>query len=68
MVTAEEIKNLINKGEGLHLETKACRDKLPKDVWETYSAFANTRGGVILLGVTEHKSKPLDDRFEFSGV
>lgn len=68
MVTAEDIKNLINGGEGLHLEMKACRDKLSKDVWETYSAFANTRGGVILLGVTEHKDKPMDERFEFSGV
>ena len=68
MVTAEEIKNLLKLGEGLHIETKACRDKLPRDVWETYSAFANTRGGVILLGVTEHKDRPLDDRFEFSGV
>ena len=68
MVTAEEIKNLLKIGEGLHLEAKACRDKLPRDVWETYSAFANTRGGVILLGVTEHKERTLDDRFEFSGV
>lgn len=68
MVTAKEIKNLIKNGEGLHLETKACKDRLPKDIWETYSAFANTRGGVILLGVTEHKDRPLEERFEFSGV
>ncbi|MDE5585616.1 MAG: ATP-binding protein [Muribaculaceae bacterium] len=68
MITAEEIKHIIKEGEGLHLEMKACKDKLPKDLWETYSAFANTRGGVILLGVTEHKDKPMDERFEFSGV
>lgn len=59
MIDAEDIRKLLKAGEGLHLETKACRYKLPKDIWGTYSAFANTRGGVILLGVTEHKDRPL---------
>ena len=68
MITSDDIKRLIKEGEGLHLETKACKDKLPKDLWENYSAFANTRGGVILLGVTEHKDRSLHERFEFTGV
>lgn len=68
MITAEDIKNLVKDGERLHLETKACKDRLPRDLWETYSAFANTRGGAILLGATENKDKPLDKRFEFTGV
>lgn len=39
--------------EGQHLEFKESREKLTSDLWETYSAFANTEGGVIVLGVTD---------------
>ncbi|MFD2435726.1 RNA-binding domain-containing protein [Modicisalibacter luteus] len=37
---------------------------LPKDFWETYSAFANTQGGDILLGILEKSG----NRFELAGV
>jgi len=41
--------------ENKELECKEASGGLPKDMWETYSAFANSDGGVILLGIKEKK-------------
>jgi len=48
--------------ESIDLECKlaAGRDgsgALPHDFWPTYSSFANTNGGVVLLGVREKKNQ-----------
>lgn len=51
------------KTESVIFESKRCKDKLPKSFWETYSSFANTQGGTIVLGFEEE-----DERLKLTGV
>ena len=62
-MTMRELKRLIAQGEGVQIECKLSHEKLATSMWETYSAFANTHGGTILLGVRQHGCE-----FEIAGV
>jgi ATP-dependent DNA helicase RecG len=63
------IKEALLKGERVTLECKRAKAEVPKSVWATYSAFANTIGGLILLGVDENlQEKDISKRFQIIGV
>ena len=68
-MTENEIKEMWQNGESVTLECKRAKTEVPKSVWETYSAFANTVGGVILLGIEENrKETDIKKRFQIIGV
>lgn len=45
--------------ESNQLEVKQSLQGIPGSIWETYSAFCNSYGGIILLGVGENKYNEL---------
>ena len=55
-MTSAELKKLIMTGENSVVEFKRGRGGVPGDFWPSYSAFANTDGGVIVLGVKEENN------------
>lgn len=63
------ILEALRKGERVTLECKKARSEVPSSIWSTYSAFANTLGGLILLGVEEDLDEPdIAKRYTITGV
>ena len=58
-----DVKRLVYCGETCQVEFKRAHGGVPADFWPSYSAFANTEGGVIVLGVRE-----VDGRREIEGI
>ncbi len=62
-MTKDELINRLQDIEWEDFEVKEARYALPKNIWETVSAFSNTSGGWIVLGVKQRGKV-----FEIQGV
>ena len=63
-MTTFDIHSFDKYRENNRLEVKKASGGLPNSLWDTYSSFANSYGGVILLGVIENA----DGSFKTTGL
>ena len=56
-MTQDELIELLHKHEWRDVEFKEAQRKVPRDAYETVSAFANTEGGHLVFGVRKSGRK-----------
>ena len=54
----------IQHNDDENIEAKKCETKLSNDVWESVSAFGNTSGGLILLGLDQENGFTIPPKFD----
>lgn len=52
-MNSEDIKRVLDQGEGISVEFKRCGNKPEFDMFETVCSFANRQGGNIFLGIVD---------------
>jgi len=50
-----DLTTILSSTERIDIEAKLAAGGIPNSIWDTYSSFANTFGGTILLGIEENK-------------
>jgi len=53
MISEQEIKQLIDRGEGTRIEFKEAQNGVPDSFYDTVVSFLNKEGGIIVLGLTD---------------
>ena len=60
MTIAEQLSSHLQIKEGCEIEYKSAKGGFPESFWESFTAFANTNGGYIVLVVREKAGSGAD--------
>lgn len=72
-MTPDELESVVVRlrkqgRDDAYYEAKSCTSGLSKDIWESVSAFGNTHGGTLLLGIDEQANFHLVESFPIDKV